>query len=247
MAVTPTTCIVVPTYNERENIEPLVRAIETAQIPGVKVLFVDDSSPDGTSDAVRSAGTSRPWVGLLQRSGKKGIGSAYQEGFRRALSDSGTMAVLEMDSDLQHPPAAVPDLLHALSQGADVAVGSRYIAGGGIPRWSLFRRWVSRGANAYAKWVLGLGVKDATSGFRAYSRRAAEDIANADLPAKGYEFQVASLYLLKEDFRIAEVPFIFGSRAQGESKLGVADGLRFFFTVPRIAVWGHRRRRRRAR
>ena len=243
MAVPPTTCIVIPTYNERDNIEPLVTALEGERIPGLRVHFVNDSSPDGTSEAIRSAAASRPWVALLQRGGKQGIGSAYQEGFRKALSDAGTEVVLEMDSDLQHPAAAVPDLLRALGQGADVAVGSRYVTGEGIPRWSLFRRWVSKGANAYARWVLGLGVRDATSGLRAYRRSAAEAIAGASLPAKGYEFQVASLYCLKGDYRIAEVPFVFGSRAAGESKLGVADGLRFLFAVPRIALWGRKARR----
>ena len=247
MAAPSTTCIVIPTYNEKDNIEPLVRAIEGERIQGLKVLFVDDSSPDGTSEAIRSVAASRPWVEVLQRGGKQGIGSAYQDGFRRALSDPGIEAVVEMDSDLQHPAAAVPDLLRALGQGADVAVGSRYVAGGGIPRWSLLRRWVSRGANAYARRVLGLGVRDATSGLRAYRRKAAEEIAGADLPAKGYEFQVASLYCLREYYRIAEVPFVFGSRAKGESKLGVADGLRFFFTVPRIAIWGRRKGRHGAR
>lgn len=247
MAVPQTTCIVVPTYNERENIEPLVKAIEGAGVPGVKVLFVDDSSPDGTSDAVRSVAVTRPWVGLLTRGSKRGIGSAYQEGFRNALSDAGTEVVVEMDSDLQHPASAVPDLLRALREGAGVAVGSRYVPGGGIPRWSLSRRWVSRGANAYARRVLGLRVKDVTSGFRAYTRSAAEEVAGAALPAKGYEFQVASLYLLKNDFRIVEVPFVFGSRTLGESKLGVADGLRFLFAVPRVAIWGRRKGRRGAR
>ncbi|MDG7007129.1 MAG: polyprenol monophosphomannose synthase [Nitrososphaerota archaeon] len=247
MAVPSTTCIVIPTYNEKDNVEPLVRGIEGERIPGLKVLFVDDSSPDGTSEVIRSVAATRPWVEVLQRRGKQGIGSAYREGFRKALSDPGTEAVVEMDSDLQHPPAAIPDLLRALGQGADVAVGSRYVAGGGVPRWSLFRRWVSRGANAYARWVLGLEVRDATSGLRAYRRKAAEEIANADLPAKGYEFQVASLYCLKEDYRVTEVPFVFGSRAKGESKLGVADGLRFFVRVPRIAIRGRKKRRHGAR
>ncbi len=229
-------CIVIPTYNERENIAPLIRGIEELGLPSLEVLVVDDSSPDGTGDAVRTLAESRPWVKLLSRPGKKGIGSAYQDGFRAALAETDATVIIEMDADLQHPPSLLPSLMQAVRSGADVALGSRYVPGGGTVGWSKARKTVSRGANAYARLMLGIKVRDATSGFRAYARRAAEKVASAPLPAKGFEFQVASLYLLRNDTRMVEVPFVFAARSAGESKLGLLDMVRFFLAVARISL-----------
>lgn len=231
------TCVVIPTYNERENVGAIVEAIGKAHVPGLTLLFVDDSSPDGTSDEVRRLAATRPWVMLFVRERKMGIGSAYQEGFRVAIAETNPTILVEMDADLQHPASALPLLLGAITDGADVAVGSRYVEGGGISGWGKARRTVSKGANVYSRMVLGLKVRDATSGFRAFSRKTAEEVAVADLPAKGFEFQVATLYLLKGRAKIVEVPFVFVARTAGKSKLSLGDAVRFFFAVARLYLW----------
>jgi dolichol-phosphate mannosyltransferase len=228
-------CVVVPTYNERENIQALVQATKNAQLSGLTLLFVDDSSPDGTAEEVRQVAESRPWVKILVREKKQGIGSAYQDGFKEAISETSATILVEMDADLQHPASVLPKLVEALAKGADVAVASRYVEGGGISGLSLWRRMISGGANAYARKVLRLPVRDATSGFRAYTRRAAEELIRSRLPAKGFEFQVAALYVLKRSCKIVEVPYVFETRKAGKSKLGLWDTIRFFFAVMRIA------------
>jgi dolichol-phosphate mannosyltransferase len=229
-------CVIVPTYNEKENVAPLVEAIEGIRYPGMIVLFVDDASPDGTAEEVRRMAQSRPWIKLLTRDRKMGIGSAYQSGFKAAISEYDADVLVEMDADLQHPPSALPSLLEAIREGADVAVASRYLPGGGIPEWSRLRRIVSRAANAYSRRLLGLTVRDGTSGFRAYTRKSAELVASADLPAKGFEFQVASLHVLKGKAKVVEVPFVFSYRIAGRSKLRLRDIFRFFFAVARISL-----------
>jgi dolichol-phosphate mannosyltransferase len=233
-----TVCIVIPTYNERENIVSLLDAIEETHLPRLTVLFVDDSSPDGTAEVVKQMASSRPWVNLLVRESKKGIGSAYQDGFRTAIAETYTSVLVEMDADLQHPASAIVSLIDAINAGADVAVGSRYVRGGGISGWSWTRRLVSMVANAYARFMLGLKVMDVTSGLRAFRREAAEEVAKADLPAKGFEFQAATLHLLKSHAKIVEVPYVFTIRTAGRSKLSVWDMVRFFFAVMRISLFG---------
>ena len=228
-------CVVIPTYNEKDNIAPLVAAIAAQRTEGLSVLFVDDSSPDGTAGEIRRVAQTASWVELLLRDGKKGIGSAYQEGFLRAIETHNPAVLVEMDADLQHPASALARLVEAVEGGADVAICSRYIPGGEIAGWGRIRRFVSKGANAYSRFMLGLTVKDATSGFRAYSRDAALEVATADLPAKGFEFQVASLHVLKARARFVEVPYEFSIRMAGKSKLGTADTVRFFFAVLRLA------------
>jgi len=229
-------CVVVPTYNERGNIAPLVASLEGVGVPNLTLLFVDDSSPDGTAAEVTRLSSHTPWIHLSVRPRKMGIGSAYQDGFKEAIASFGPDVLVEMDADLQHPASALPSLLNAIVGGADVVVGSRYVPQGGAPGWGLTRRTVSRGANAYARIILGLKVKDATSGFRAFSRAAAQAVAEAHLPAKGFEFQVATLNLLKGRWRVVEVPFTFSRRSAGKSKLGLADAVRFFLAVLRLAL-----------
>ncbi len=236
MAVQPKICVVVPTYNERENVRRLVEEVKRAAVPGLSLLFVDDSSPDGTAEAIRQLASREPWVSLLVRAEKKGIGSAYQDGFREAVSSMGPDIVVEMDADLQHPPSAIGELARAVQSGADVAVGSRYVPGGSISGWSLGRRAVSKGANAFARTLLGLQVRDVTSGFKAYTRAAADAVSRAELPAKGFEFQVASLYILKTKMKIVEVPYAFSARRAGKSKLGLSDMARFFLGVVRVSL-----------
>ncbi len=230
--------MVVPTYNERENIVTLVNEVKRAAIPCLSLLFVDDTSPDGTGDAIREVSSGESWVSLSVRPAKKGIGSAYQDGFREAISTANPDIVVEMDADLQHPPSAIERLVLAIQGGADVAVGSRYVPGGSVSGWSLQRRAASKGANAFARLLLGLNVADTTSGFRAYSRAAAQSLSEAKLPAKGFEFQVASLHLLKAKMKIVEVPYEFSARMSGKSKLRLADVVRFFIAVVKISVLG---------
>jgi dolichol-phosphate mannosyltransferase len=227
--------VVVPTYNEKENIAPLIESLERTGVPELSLLFVDDGSPDGTAEEIERLSKERPWISLIRRPKKMGIGSAYQDGFRAAISTIMPDVLVEMDADLQHPASALPALVEAINDGADVAIASRYVAGGGISGWGRLRRTISREANAFARSMLGLKVRDATSGYRAFSKGAADAVSQSQLPAKGFEFQVATLHLLKDKWRIVEVPFTFTERSAGKSKLGLADVARFFVAVLRMA------------
>jgi dolichol-phosphate mannosyltransferase len=228
-------CVVVPTYNERENISPLVESVKSVGVEGLQLLFVDDSSPDGTSEEVARVASKEDWVRLLRRDRKKGIGSAYLDGFREAISSVSPDVLIEMDGDMQHPPSKIPELLSELERGADAAVASRYVPGGGVSGWGFWRSIVSRGANWYARKVLGLKVRDCTSGFRAYTRRAAESLLDSTLPTSGFAFQVAALFQLKrQGMSVSETPFVFELRRAGRSKLSLAEGVEFFIAVLRL-------------
>ena len=238
MGTPVTTCIVIPTYNERENVEALVAGI-TGVDPALQMLFVDDLSPDGTADEVRRVAALHDSVHLMVRKGKRGLGGAHVDGFKEAMEELGADAVVEMDADLQHPPEKIPELLAKLSEGYDVVLASRKIKGGGTTGWSLWRRAVSRGANLLARLILGLKVKDCTSGFRALNRRSAELLVGAHMPDSSYSFQVASLYHLKKvGAKMAEIPFTFQTRRAGRSKMGMGEILRFFVSVVKIRVAG---------
>lgn len=228
-------CVVIPTYNERENLGTLLEGIRASRLEGEQVLFVDDSSPDGTADVIKEAAAREDWIHLLSRPSKKGIGSAYLDGFREALSTLQSDVIVEMDADLQHPPAVIPALVKALGSGADVAIASRYVKGGGAMGWGFVRSLVSKGANWQTRTFLGLDVKDCTSGFRAY-KRAAQKLVNAKLPTSGFEFQVIALHALKGDMKMVEVPYTFEVRKAGESKLGPRDIVRFFLYVIWVAL-----------
>lgn len=230
-------CVIVPTYNERENVAFLLQRIKAMRSRALHVLFVDDSSPDGTAEVVRREAEREAWVHLLVREGKKGIGSAHIEGFAEAIKSLSADMVVEMDADLQQPPEKIPELLAAVEAGADVAVASRKVPGGGAEGWSLWRRTVSWAASAYARNILGIGVRDCTSGFRALNRRAASLLVESGLRTPDYTFQVASLFFLKRrGMKFVEVPFVFGVRAAGKSKLGWGEILRFFFGVLRLRL-----------
>ena len=225
-----------PTYNERVNIHPLVAAVAAAAVPNLYLLFVDDSSPDGTGDEIQEVASGQPWVHILVRKSKMGIGGAYRDGFTLAVTSLSPEVVVEMDADLQHPPKVLGALVDAVVAGADVAVASRYIEGGGVSGWSRPRRLVSRVANSYARTLLRLPVRDCTSGFRAFNRKAVAQLLASDLPSAGFEFQVGALRVLKTGMKIAEVPYTFVPRAAGESKLGWADALKFAVRVFRMAL-----------
>jgi len=208
---------VIPTYNEVENVASLVRDV-LAQDPALDVLVVDDASPDGTGDAVRELGRSEPRVRLLARAGKLGLGSAYQAGFRRGM-DEGYDWVVTMDGDGSHAPRFLPGFL-AVAGDADLVIGSRYVPGGGIRNWPAHRRALSAFANLYTRMLLGLPVRDCTSGYRMYSRELLERIDPFDLRSSGYSFLEEILErVVRAELRVVEVPILFQDREGGVSKI----------------------------
>ena len=213
--------VVVPTYDEAENVVALVRAV-LAELDGAgadgRVLVVDDASPDGTADLAEAVGREDPRVGVLRRPSKQGIGPAYRDGFRRAL-DGGAGLVIEMDCDFSHDPAALPALIEAAAD-ADLVLGSRYVPGGGVARWGPLRRAVSRGGCWYAQVILGVPVRDLTGGFKCFRREVLETIPLDEVTAAGYGFQIEMTYrALVAGFRVVEVPITFTERARGRSKM----------------------------
>ncbi len=212
------TLIVLPTFNEADNIVEVLQKLR-AVVPEASVLVVDDASPDGTADLVEEVAEQVGDVSVMRRPAKSGLGSAYCDGFHRGLA-AGYDVMVEMDSDLSHDPAALPSLLTAVADGAALALGSRYIPGGSIPDWSWYRRALSRWGNRYAAAVLGIDVKDATSGYRAYRAEALTNIDFHTVQADGYGFQVEMAYrVLASGGRIVEVPISFTDRVRGESKM----------------------------
>jgi dolichol-phosphate mannosyltransferase len=208
-----------PTYNERENLEAMIEALGGVLDTTVdRVLVVDDGSPDGTGEIADRLAGEHPWVSVLHRPVKEGIGPAYIAGFRRALAD-GAELVLEMDCDFSHDPADVPRLIEA-TEDADLVLGSRYASGGGTANWGLVRRFVSRGGCLYAQIFLGLGVRDLTGGFKCFRRAALEAIDLDALSAHGYAFQIETTYRVsRAGLRIREVPITFVERRAGDSKM----------------------------
>jgi dolichol-phosphate mannosyltransferase len=235
-AATGPAWLVLPTYNEAANLEPLVGAA-LAKLPGsARVLIVDDGSPDGTGEiAERLAAEER--VGVLHRARKEGLGPAYIAGFREALA-GGAGLVLAMDADYSHDPAYLPRLLEAAGS-ADLVLGSRYVAGGGVSEWSAPRRAISRGGNAYARLVLGVGVRDLTGGFKCFRREALEAIDLDSIAARGYAFQVETTYrAIRLGFRVAEVPIVFRERRAGRSKMGAPIVAEAVWRVPLLRLRG---------
>ena len=209
--------VIISTYNERENLAHIAPAV-THQ--GYRVLVVDDNSPDGTGDlATRlSEGDSR--VSVLRRRSKEGLGPAYAAGFNRAMED-GAEVVVEMDADFSHDPKDLPRLVKAIEDGADLAIGSRYVPGGSNQDWPLHRRLISRGGNLYSRLMLGIGVRDATAGFRAFRVEALRKLPYEKAEASGYGFQVEMAWrAVQQGLNIVEVPIAFHDRARGTSKMG---------------------------
>ena len=241
--------VVLPTYQEAENIADVLRRLRAAS-PTTDVLVVDDSSPDGTAALAKAAGAELGGVDVLVRPSKSGLGSAYRAGFAEGLA-RGYDILVEMDSDLSHDPSRVPNLLRAVAEGADLAVGSRYVPGGSVPGWPLHRRWLSRAGNRYADWALGLSVRDATSGFRAYRADALRRLDLAGVKADGYGFQIEMAYRVAGNGgQIVELPIEFKDRTRGTSKMSfriIAEalalvtwwGIRDRVLAPRRPVWRH--------
>jgi dolichol-phosphate mannosyltransferase len=209
-----------PTYNEAENIHRVLRAVRTS-LPDAGILVVDDGSPDGTADLAEQLGSELGGIDVLRRTAKSGLGSAYRAGFAWGL-ERGWDVLVEMDADLQHDPGALPQLVAPIADGVDLVVGSRYVPGGSIPKWRWHRRLVSRGGNIYAATLLGLGVKDSTSGFRAYGASILRAIDLGVVRAEGYGFQIEMVrQVLDHGGRVIEVPIRFVERSEGESKMSM--------------------------
>ena len=213
----PKTLIIIPTYNERENIERMLTAVHAA-VPDVDVLVVDDGSPDGTGDLVEARGKTDRRVQLLRRSGKLGLGTAYLAGFAYAL-ERDYERVFEMDADFSHDPKYLQPMLDA-SEHADMVIGSRYVEGGGTVDWGLSRRLISRGGGLYARTILGLDIRDLTAGFVCYRRSTLEAIALSDVFSTGYCFQIELKYRVhRASLRLVELPIVFPDRVAGVSKM----------------------------
>ena len=234
--------VCLPTYNERANLEPMLRALGGVLPEGGRVLVIDDASPDGTGALGDRLARELPYVDVLHRERKEGLGPAYLAGFRRALGE-GAELVLEMDCDFSHDPKDVPRLLAAVAGGADLALGSRYVAGGGVRNWGLLRRAISAGGSLYARAVLGVGVRDLTGGFKCFRRRVLETIDLDAISAKGYAFQIETTYrALRAGFSVVEVPITFVDREVGGSKMSRAIVLEAIWRVPRLRVAALRHR-----
>ena len=209
--------IIIPTYNERENLSPLLKEI-FSHAPETDILIVDDNSPDGTGELADEIHQQNAQVNVLHRPGKQGLGTAYIAGFKYAI-ENGYEAAFEMDADFSHDPRYLPDFLKAI-EDADLVIGSRYIPGGDTPNWSLLRRFISGGGNIFARFMLGLPVHDSTAGYRCYRREVLENIDLDSIQSQGYAFQIELAYrVMKHGFKIVETPIVFMDRRVGKSKM----------------------------
>jgi dolichol-phosphate mannosyltransferase len=228
--------LVVPTYNEADNLAWIVGRLRAAE-PEVDVLVVDDGSPDGTGKLADRLAADREELRVLHRPGKGGLGPAYLAGFAEALA-GGAGYVLEMDADFSHDPEDVGRLLAAARDGADLVLGSRYVPGGGVTDWGALRRLISRGGSLYARVLLGMHQHDLTGGFKCFRRATLEAIDLGSVTSKGYAFQIELTYrAAQRGLRIVEVPIVFRERRVGESKMSSRIALEAFWRVPQIRGW----------
>ena len=229
----PRAVVCIPTYNERENLEAMLRALGDEH---VRVLVIDDNSPDGTGELADRLAAELDYVDVLHRPHKEGLGPAYLAGFRRALAGDAEL-VLEMDCDFSHDPADVPRLIAVAEAGADLVLGSRYVAGGAVRNWGLLRRIVSAGGSLYARVLLGVGVRDLTGGFKCYRRRVLEAIDLDAVHSRGYAFQIETTYrALRAGFSVVEVPITFADREAGGSKMSRAIVAEAMWKVPLLRI-----------
>jgi dolichol-phosphate mannosyltransferase len=230
----PGAWLILPTYNEAENIGPIVRAARDRLRPGDTILIVDDNSPDGTGVIADDLAKKIDGVEVLHRPGKQGLGRAYLAGFAHALA-GGAELVLEMDADFSHDPADLPRLIEAAEQGADLALGSRYVSGGRVTDWGLLRRLVSRGGSWYARAILGVKVRDLTGGFKCFRRNVLESLDLDSVHADGYGFQIELTYrTIEAGFRVVEIPIVFRDRRVGQSKMTARIALEAVWKVPAL-------------
>jgi dolichol-phosphate mannosyltransferase len=237
------TLVVVPTFNEAENIEVLLTQVRAA-VPSADILVVDDNSPDGTGDLAEKAAADLGQIKVLHRPRKDGLGNAYRAGFRQGL-DAGYQVLVQMDADLSHDPAVIPLLLAKVAEGADVAIGSRYVPGGSTPNWPTHRKLLSRIGNRYTGWALGLKLRDVTAGFRAYTAEVLEAVKFDDTQANGYAFQTELGYRISNwGGKVTEVPIEFSDRVRGNSKM---SGRIIAESMSLVTWWGIQIRGRRLR
>ena len=228
--------IIVPTYNERENV-PRVVAEFLAPVPGSELLFVDDASPDGTGELLDQLAAEDGRVHVLHRPGKLGLGTAYIDGFRWALARRAYDYVIEMDADFSHDPRYLPRMVELAREGADVVVGSRYVAGGGTQNWGVGRQLISRAGGTYARTILGMGVRDMTAGFVCYRRQALEALDLEAVKSNGYSFQIEMKYRAHlAGLKIVEVPIVFEDRRVGQSKMSRAIVAEAFWRVWKLRL-----------
>jgi dolichol-phosphate mannosyltransferase len=229
----PNATVCLPTYNERENLEPMLRALAPLS---VRVLVIDDNSPDGTGEIADRLAAELDFVSVLHRPQKEGLGPAYLAGFRHALAD-GADYVLEVDCDFSHDPADIPRLIAACDDGADLALGSRYVAGGGTANWGIARRIVSWGGSFYARTMLGVRIRDLTGGFKCFRRVVLETVDLDAIESRGYAFQIETTYrALRKGFRVVEVPIRFVDRTEGQSKMSRSIFLEAVWKVPLLRL-----------
>ena len=234
----PRALVVIPTYDEAATLPGTLARLRVA-VPEADVLVVDDASPDGTGDLADAIAAEDSAVHVLHRVAKRGLGAAYVAGFQWALA-RGYGVVVEMDADGSHRPEELPSLLGELTQGSDLVIGSRWVSGGAVQNWPMHRRWLSRGGNAYTRLMLGLPVRDATAGFRAYRADALAGIPLAEVASQGYCFQVDMAWRVHlSGGRIAEVPICFVERSMGRSKMSRQIVIE---ALVRVTVWGLRAR-----
>jgi dolichol-phosphate mannosyltransferase len=241
MPPTLPTRVVLPTYNEADNLESLVVAVLAAAAEGTGILIVDDDSPDGTGAIADRLAAADPRVDVLHRELKQGLGPAYIAGFGRALA-AGAERIVQMDADLSHDPADVPRLIAATADGgADLALGSRYVAGGGVGDWGRGRQAISRWGSIYARIWLGLDIRDLTGGFKCFRREVLESISLETVSSLGYAFQIETTYrAISAGFSVVEVPIVFRDRRIGESKMSRAIVAEAAWRVPIMRLRGRR-------
>jgi dolichol-phosphate mannosyltransferase len=214
----PRTLIVTPTYNEKDNLPRFIDAVRSAW-PDADLMVVDDNSPDGTGAIADAIAAKDDHVKVMHRPGKLGLGTAYTQAFKKGLAE-GYDRFFEMDADLSHDVRYLPDFIAALDDGADVVIGSRNIPGGGVEGWGVGRHFISKGGSLYSRTILGLSVKDLTSGYKAFTRRALEAIDIDSVHSNGYSFQIETTYrALRKGMRVKEVPIVFIDRTAGRSKM----------------------------
>ena len=227
-----------PTYNERENLARMIEALAGVLRDGDRVLVIDDNSPDGTGAIADELAAKHPFVTVLHRERKEGLGRAYIDGFQHVLAGDAEL-VLEMDCDFSHNPQDVPRLIAAAEDGADVVLGSRYVPGGGVRNWGLVRQLISRGGSVYTALFLQMGVKDPTGGFKCFRRAVLEGLDLDAITPRGYAFQIETTYRAKQaGFRVVEIPITFSDRVAGQSKMSRAVVLEAIWRVPLLRLRG---------
>jgi dolichol-phosphate mannosyltransferase len=235
------TLIVIPTYNEAENLELLLTEIEALPL-ALDMLIVDDNSPDGTGEIADRLAEGRPYLHVMHRTGKQGLGTAYIAGFRWAL-ERDYAYVMEMDCDFSHHPRYLPTFMEQI-QNADLVIGSRYVPGGGTPDWGLNRRLISAGGNLFARAMLGLRTHDCTAGYRCYRRETLERVPWEEISLQGYGFQIGALYYVERmGGRVSEFPILFTDRQLGRSKMNKDIVIEAMLFVTRLAIRGGRLRK----